>query len=103
MGVSVTGRPLISPTAAAFLEFHEVRSPTMTCSEFLKNPFVQPLAAFLQQENKDKEDTLLTPDELYNNFVRLEITSTTSQPRELSQKCFSTVNDRPILRAWYIG
>jgi len=31
------------------------------------------LSAFSVPENKDEEDTLLTSDELYNNFVRLEI------------------------------
>ncbi|KAF9444690.1 galactose mutarotase-like protein [Macrolepiota fuliginosa MF-IS2] len=46
------------PGTAAFLEFHD------------------PLAAFLQPENKDAEDTLITSDELYNNFVRLEISLT---------------------------
>lgn len=46
------------PGTAAFLEFHD------------------PLAVFLQPENRDAEDTLLTSDELYNNFVRLEISLT---------------------------
>ena|SRR6188768_3174330 len=33
----------------------------------------QPLAAFLYAENKDKEDTLLTSDELYHNYVRCDV------------------------------
>lgn len=37
---------------------------------------MKPLAAFTLPENKDAEDTLLTSNELYNNFVRLEISST---------------------------
>ncbi|KAL0067743.1 hypothetical protein AAF712_005183 [Marasmius tenuissimus] len=41
--------------AAAFLEFHE------------------PLHAFLDPAKKDKDDTLLTSDELYNNYVRLDV------------------------------
>ncbi|KAL0580646.1 hypothetical protein V5O48_001376 [Marasmius crinis-equi] len=41
--------------AAAFLEFHE------------------PLAAFLDSAKKDKDDTLLTSDELYHNYVRLDV------------------------------
>ncbi|KAF9260134.1 galactose mutarotase-like protein [Marasmius fiardii PR-910] len=40
---------------AAFLEFHE------------------PLAAFLDKANKDKNDTLLTADELYHNYVRVDV------------------------------
>ncbi|KAF9018752.1 hypothetical protein BDZ89DRAFT_1044313 [Hymenopellis radicata] len=43
-------------TAAAFLEFHDV------------------LAPFLQPENKDGDDTLLTKDELYNNYVQCDVT-----------------------------
>ncbi|CAK5273378.1 unnamed protein product [Mycena citricolor] len=43
------------PGTAAFLEFHE------------------PLAAFLDPANKDKEDTLLTSDELYHNYVRCDV------------------------------
>ncbi|KXN82674.1 Aldose 1-epimerase [Leucoagaricus sp. SymC.cos] len=43
------------PGTAAFLEFHDL------------------LAAFLDPENRDAEDTLLTSDELYNNFVLLEV------------------------------
>jgi len=31
------------------------------------------LAAFLYAENKDKEDTLLTSDELYHNYVRCDV------------------------------
>ncbi|KAF8181511.1 galactose mutarotase-like domain-containing protein [Pholiota molesta] len=41
--------------AAAFLEFHH------------------PLAAFLYPENKDGEDTLLTSNELYHNYVRVDV------------------------------
>ncbi|KAF8173598.1 galactose mutarotase-like domain-containing protein [Mycena galopus ATCC 62051] len=40
---------------AAFLEFHD------------------PLAAFLDPENKEKEDTLLTSDEIYHNYVRCDV------------------------------
>ncbi|KAJ7882285.1 galactose mutarotase-like domain-containing protein [Mycena leptocephala] len=40
---------------AAFLEFHD------------------PLAAFLDPANKDKEDTLLTSDEIYHNYVRCDV------------------------------
>ncbi|KAG6889398.1 hypothetical protein C0992_005391 [Termitomyces sp. T32_za158] len=43
------------PGSAAFLEFHE------------------PISAFLDPKNKDEEDTLLTTDELYNNYVRLDV------------------------------
>jgi aldose 1-epimerase len=43
------------PGTAAFLEFHE------------------PLAAFLQPSNKDGDDTLLTSEELYHNFVRMDV------------------------------
>ncbi|KAJ7340689.1 galactose mutarotase-like domain-containing protein [Mycena albidolilacea] len=43
------------PGTAAFLEFHD------------------PLAAFLDPANKDKEDTLLTSDEVYHNYVRLDV------------------------------
>lgn len=43
------------PWSAVFIEFHD------------------PLVAFLQPENKNQEDTLLISDELYNNFVFLEI------------------------------
>jgi len=53
-GISAHGDSY-GPGTAAFLEFHD------------------PLAAFLQPDNKDGEDTLLTSDEMYNNFVRLEI------------------------------
>ncbi|KAF8150165.1 galactose mutarotase-like domain-containing protein [Crassisporium funariophilum] len=42
-------------TTAAFLEFHN------------------PLAAFLRDENKGAEDTLLTSDELYHNYVRCDV------------------------------
>ncbi|KAF8888966.1 galactose mutarotase-like domain-containing protein [Mucidula mucida] len=45
-----------APGTAAFLEFHDV------------------LAAFLKPENKDGDDTLLTKDELYNNYVRCDVT-----------------------------
>ncbi|KAF7337061.1 Galactose mutarotase-like protein [Mycena venus] len=41
--------------SAAFLEFHD------------------PLAAFLDPANKDKEDTLLTSDEIYHNYVRCDV------------------------------
>ncbi|KAF7312740.1 hypothetical protein MIND_00289000 [Mycena indigotica] len=41
--------------SAAFLEFHD------------------PLAAFLDPANKDGEDTLLTSDELYHNYVRCDV------------------------------
>ncbi|KAG6873480.1 hypothetical protein C0995_015183 [Termitomyces sp. Mi166 len=43
------------PGSAAFLEFHE------------------PISAFLDPKNKDKEDSLLTTDELYHNYVRLDV------------------------------
>ncbi|KAF8055540.1 galactose mutarotase-like domain-containing protein [Lyophyllum atratum] len=43
------------PGTAAFLEFHE------------------PLAAFLDPKNKDGDDTLLTTDELYHNYVRCDV------------------------------
>ncbi|KAK7006229.1 galactose mutarotase-like protein [Favolaschia claudopus] len=43
------------PGTAAFLEFHD------------------PLAAFLDPANKDKEDTLLTSDEIYHNYVRCDV------------------------------
>ncbi|KAK7435357.1 hypothetical protein VKT23_019708 [Stygiomarasmius scandens] len=43
------------PGTAAFLEFHDI------------------LSAFLDPANKDKEDTLLTSDELYNNYVRCDV------------------------------
>ncbi|KAJ6459464.1 galactose mutarotase-like domain-containing protein [Mycena vitilis] len=43
------------PGTAAFLEFHD------------------PLAAFLDPQNKDKEDTLLTSDEIYHNYVRCDV------------------------------
>ncbi|KAJ2929873.1 hypothetical protein H1R20_g7213, partial [Candolleomyces eurysporus] len=43
------------PGDAVFLEFHH------------------PLAAFLEPKNKDKEDTLLTSDEIYHNFVRCSV------------------------------
>ncbi|KAF9476215.1 galactose mutarotase-like protein [Pholiota conissans] len=43
------------PGTAAFLEFHH------------------PLAAFLYPENKDGEDTLLTSNELYHNYVRCDV------------------------------
>ncbi|KDR68533.1 hypothetical protein GALMADRAFT_146199 [Galerina marginata CBS 339.88] len=45
------------PGTAAFLEFHH------------------PLAAFLYPENRDAEDTLLTSDELYHNYVRCDVKS----------------------------
>ncbi|KAF8896033.1 galactose mutarotase-like domain-containing protein [Infundibulicybe gibba] len=44
-----------APGSAAFLEFHN------------------PLAAFLHAADKDTEDTLLTSDELYHNYVRCNI------------------------------
>ncbi|KAG6910269.1 hypothetical protein DXG01_012081 [Tephrocybe rancida] len=44
-----------SPGTAAFLEFHE------------------PISAFLDPKNKDGEDSLLTTDELYHNYVRLDV------------------------------
>ncbi|KAH0584875.1 hypothetical protein H2248_008153 [Termitomyces sp. 'cryptogamus'] len=43
------------PGSAAFLEFHE------------------PISAFLDPNNKDKEDSLVTTNELYNNYVRLDV------------------------------
>ena len=33
----------------------------------------QPISAFLFDENKDGEDTLLTPDELYYHYVRCDV------------------------------
>jgi len=45
---------------------------------------IQPLVAFLQPENKNQEDTLLISDELYNNFVFLEI-SLASQTSDTNQ------------------
>ncbi|KAJ7067434.1 galactose mutarotase-like domain-containing protein [Mycena amicta] len=44
-----------SAGSAAFLEFHD------------------PLAAFLDPANKDGEDTLLTSDEVYHNYVRCDV------------------------------
>ncbi|KAJ7592543.1 galactose mutarotase-like domain-containing protein [Mycena floridula] len=44
-----------TPGSGAFLEFHGI------------------LAAFLDPDNKDKEDTLLTSDELYHNYVRCDV------------------------------
>ncbi|KAJ7253421.1 galactose mutarotase-like domain-containing protein [Mycena rebaudengoi] len=44
-----------APASAAFLEFHES------------------LAAFLDPANKDKEDTLVTSDEIYHNYVRCDV------------------------------
>jgi len=47
---------LDSTSAAAFLEFHE------------------PLAAFLfPQFQKNKDDTLLASDEVYHNFVKVDV------------------------------
>ncbi|KAG6849595.1 hypothetical protein H0H93_007117 [Arthromyces matolae] len=43
------------PGTAAFLEFHE------------------PISAFLDPKNKDGEDSLLTTDELYHNYVRMDV------------------------------
>ncbi|KAJ7483540.1 hypothetical protein FB451DRAFT_1029358, partial [Mycena latifolia] len=43
------------PGTAVFLEFHD------------------PLAAFLDPANKDKEDTLLTTGEIYHNYVRCDV------------------------------
>jgi len=44
-----------APGTAAFLEFHDT------------------LTAFLDPTNKDKDDTLLTSDELYHNYVRCDV------------------------------
>jgi len=44
-----------APHSAAFIEFHE------------------PLAAFLDPSKKDGNDTLLTTDEIYNNYVRMDV------------------------------
>jgi len=54
-GISGDGNAY-SPSTAVFLEFHH------------------PLAAFLYPENADGEDTLLTSDELYHNYVRCDVT-----------------------------
>ncbi|KIM40744.1 hypothetical protein M413DRAFT_446132 [Hebeloma cylindrosporum] len=43
------------PASAAFLEFHN------------------PISSFLFDENKDGEDTLLTPDEMYHHYVRCDV------------------------------
>ncbi|KAL0953230.1 hypothetical protein HGRIS_004483 [Hohenbuehelia grisea] len=43
------------PQTAAFLEFHD------------------PLAAFLDPSTKNGDDTLLTSDEIYNNYVRMDV------------------------------
>ncbi|TFK36743.1 galactose mutarotase-like domain-containing protein [Crucibulum laeve] len=43
------------PGTAAFLEFHD------------------PLSAFLDSKNKNGEDTLVTSDELYHNYVRCDV------------------------------
>jgi len=43
------------PGTAAFIEYHH------------------PIAAFLDPKNKDGEDTLITSDELYHNYVRCEV------------------------------
>lgn len=53
-GVSGNG-DAYSPGTAVFLEFHN------------------PITAFLEPANKDGEDTLLTTEELYHNYVRLDI------------------------------
>ncbi|TFK27933.1 galactose mutarotase-like protein [Coprinopsis marcescibilis] len=53
-GISGNG-DAYGPGDAVFVEFHH------------------PLAAFLESENKDKEDTLLTSDEIYHNFVKCEV------------------------------
>ncbi|KAF9562577.1 galactose mutarotase-like protein [Agrocybe pediades] len=62
-GVSGQG-DAYGPGTAAFLEFHH------------------PLAAFLYPENKDKEDTLLTSDELYHNYVRCDVISRPLPPSD---------------------
>jgi aldose 1-epimerase len=55
-GSGISGRGAgYGPGTAAFLEFHH------------------PLAAFLNPENKDAEDTLLASDELYHNYVRCDV------------------------------
>ncbi|KAF9001493.1 galactose mutarotase-like domain-containing protein [Cyathus striatus] len=53
-GISGNG-DAYGPGTAAFLEFHH------------------PLAAFLDPKNKNQEDTLLTSDELYHNYVRCDV------------------------------
>ncbi|EAU83259.1 hypothetical protein CC1G_11895 [Coprinopsis cinerea okayama7 len=53
-GISGNG-DAYGPGDAVFLEFHH------------------PLTAFLDPKNKDKEDTLVTSDEIYNNFVKCNV------------------------------
>ncbi|TFK65110.1 galactose mutarotase-like protein [Pluteus cervinus] len=53
-GISGNG-DAYAPGTAVFLEFHNA------------------LAAFLDPKNKDAEDTLLTSDELYHNYVRVDV------------------------------
>ncbi|CAA7269494.1 unnamed protein product [Cyclocybe aegerita] len=60
-GVSGDGNAY-GPHTAAFLEFHH------------------PLTAFLYPKNKDTEDTLLTSDELYHNYVRCDVTLNPPRP-----------------------
>ncbi|KAH9481106.1 Galactose mutarotase [Psilocybe cubensis] len=55
-GSGITGHgDAYGPGTAVFLEFHN------------------PIAAFLHPANKDGEDTLLTSDEVYHNYVRADI------------------------------
>lgn len=71
-----------SISAAAFIEYHHVRSHSLfldllalyrrPCAD-VATLFPQPIAAFLDPKNKDGEDTLLTSDELYHNFVRCDV------------------------------
>ncbi|KAF5374514.1 hypothetical protein D9615_009094 [Tricholomella constricta] len=68
-----------SPGTAAFLEFH------------------QPLAAFLDPKNKDGDDTLLTTDELYHNYVRCDVRFKEVADSEL----FSSVRDQVALVSVY--
>ena len=64
-------------TAAVFIEFHDVSVNILVDTKppliSTRITHIQPLVAFLQPENKNQEDTLLISDELYNNFVFLEI------------------------------
>ncbi|TFL02352.1 galactose mutarotase-like protein [Pterulicium gracile] len=53
-GIKGTGNGYV-PGSAAFLEFHD------------------PLAAFLDPANKNDDDTLITSDEIYHNYVRMDI------------------------------
>jgi hypothetical protein len=62
----------ISFAGAAFLEFHEVCF--FACSfPSAHLTIYQSLAAFLDPANKDKEDTLVTSDEIYHNYVRCDV------------------------------